>query len=119
MQIGDDYISGQEVTERITEIQEELELFVDEIDSSEKVDLEEELSLLTELIEDVDSPNDITFINGNVFQDYAEETAYDIGAISENMNWPACYIDWEAAADALAMDYSTAEVDGNTYYYQY
>jgi hypothetical protein len=60
----------------------------------------------------------VTLIRESYFKDYAEELAEDIGAINRDAQWPLSYIDWEAAAEALKMDYGTADLDGVTYYYR-
>ncbi len=57
-----------------------------------------------------------TLIHENHFVDYAKQFAEDIGAISSDVSWPATHIDWDKAAEHLKMDYSTIEVEGNTYY---
>lgn len=54
------------------------------------------------------------------FVDYAEDFAYEIGAINdESSDWPNYCIDWEQAARDLAMDYSLVEWEGNMYYVRY
>ena len=55
-------------------------------------------------------------VDADQFQDYAEQTAEDIGAISRNAQWPLSFIDWERAADALAQDYALETLDGHDYY---
>lgn len=60
----------------------------------------------------------IVFVRDNYFEDYARELAEDVGAVDRNLGWPACHIDWEAAAESLKMDYSEVEIDGATYYYR-
>ena len=60
----------------------------------------------------------IGFIRETYFEDYARELADDIGAIDKHASWPLTHIDWEGAAQDLAMDYSTSEVDGTTYYWR-
>jgi hypothetical protein len=55
------------------------------------------------------------FIREDEFEDYAREFAEDIGAIDRNAGWPACHIDWPAAAASLKQDYSEFEFDGTTY----
>lgn len=60
----------------------------------------------------------VTFIRDSHFEDYAEELAQDIGAISKDLQWPLNYIDWPAAANALKQDYSTVDIDGTTYWYR-
>ena len=57
-----------------------------------------------------------TLIRGTYFEEYAQQLAEDIGAIGSDLPWPACHIDWEAAADALKVDYTTVEYDGVEYY---
>lgn len=57
-----------------------------------------------------------TFIPDSDFTDHARELAEDIGAIHKDGEWPTLHIDWEAAADALRMDYMSIEVDGETYW---
>ena len=82
---------------------------------------EEELMTLTELKENVDSEewdDGIGFIADSYFEQYAREFASDIGAIDDDARWPATYIDWERAADALKDDYSSVEVYGTTYWYR-
>lgn len=59
-----------------------------------------------------------TLIRDTYFKDYAQELAEDIGAIdtTKTYGWPLSYIDWDAAADALRMDYTAVEFDGVTYW---
>lgn len=57
-----------------------------------------------------------TFISADYFEDYARDFADSIGAIDVNHGWPLHHIDWSAAADALAQDYSEVELRGRTYY---
>jgi hypothetical protein len=60
----------------------------------------------------------VTLIRESYFEDYAQELAEDIGAISRDAQWPLSYIDWPRAAEALKMDYTGAEFDGVTYYFR-
>lgn len=55
-------------------------------------------------------------IRDSYFEDYARDLACDIGAVDVNADWPACHIDWEAAADALKMDYTCIDFDGEDYW---
>jgi hypothetical protein len=57
-----------------------------------------------------------TFIPDDQFEDYARQTAEDIGAIQKDGNWPHGFIDWARAADALKQDYTSIRVDGTTYW---
>lgn len=51
-----------------------------------------------------------TLIRDDCFEDYARELAEDIGAIDPDASWPNTFIDWEAAADALKMDYTSIRI---------
>jgi hypothetical protein len=55
-------------------------------------------------------------IEDRYFEDYARELAEDIGAIDKNAAWPLSFIDWEAASDALKIDYSEINFDGRSYW---
>ena len=81
---------------------------------------QEELDELIELESEIGglegcANNGVYFIDESNFVEYAKELAYDIGAINYIEEWPACHIDWEAAADALRQDYTEVEYDGDTY----
>jgi len=88
----------------------------------------EELSTLSALLEDLKGNGGdedwrgcwypITLIRDSYFRTYAEELAEDIGAINKDATWPLYHIDWEAAAKALQVDYSTVEFSGVTYWYR-
>ena len=55
-------------------------------------------------------------IHDDYFLEYAQELAEDIGAIDPNATWPTYHIDWEAAADALKMDYIRIQFGDNDYW---
>jgi hypothetical protein len=57
-----------------------------------------------------------TLINEDYFVKYAEQLAEDIGAIDRHASWPLSYINWEAAAEALKMDYTSVDFNGTTFY---
>ena len=81
---------------------------------------QEELDALLELESEIGSleecaRNGVYFIDEDYFEDYARELAHDIGVISDDYAWPACHIDWEAAANELRMDYTEVDFDGQTY----
>lgn len=57
-----------------------------------------------------------TLVRDSYFEDYARQLADDIGAIPADAGWPTWYIDWEAAADALRVDYTSIDFDGVTYW---
>jgi hypothetical protein len=57
-----------------------------------------------------------TLIRDSYFKDYAQELAYDIGAMPEGNAWPCNCIDWDQAARELQMDYTAVEYGGVTYW---
>lgn len=56
------------------------------------------------------------FIREEYFEEYAQQLAEDIGTITPAASWPLTYIDWKAAAHALAQDYSSVSFLGYDYY---
>lgn len=82
----------------------------------------EELEKLVAFREEVRSRefgHGLTFIRDDYFEQYAEEYASDVGALKDSAQWPYCHIDWKAAAEALQQDYTSVELDGDTYWYLY
>ncbi|KKN50728.1 hypothetical protein LCGC14_0629900 [marine sediment metagenome] len=57
-----------------------------------------------------------TLIRDTYFEEYTRDFAEDIGAIDHNSPWPACHIDWDAATDALKMDYMEVDFNGVDYW---
>lgn len=57
-----------------------------------------------------------TLIADDYFEDYAQELAEDCGDIPKESRWPLYCIDWEQAARALQMDYTSVDFDGSTYW---
>ena len=57
-----------------------------------------------------------TFIEDAYFETYARELADDLGLAPTGDQWPGSYIDWEAAADALRVDYTPIEFQGRTWW---
>lgn len=112
---GDDIIDTRDIIERIAE----LETIVEE--DPEDEDAADELTMLTDFAENfADSIPDWKYgevmILDGYFEDYARQMAEDIGAIDRDAGWPCGYIDWEAAANALQMDYTDVQLDGFTYW---
>lgn len=80
----------------------------------------EELAELERVIHQGESFSDwsygVTLIRDSYFEDYAREVHEDINGRETASGWPYSYIDWEAAANALLMDYSDIEFEGVTYW---
>jgi len=130
---NDDIIDSRDVIARIEELEDEIsdleermpELRPEEVNQEpmELADAQEELNALREFadelgIDEVSGRYGGTLIRDSYFEEYAEEFAYDIGAIDRNANWPLNCIDWKQATEELQMDYSSAEWDGVTYWYR-
>lgn len=114
----EEVFDSRDIEDRIRELEADIEYMKDhDEDISEQ---EEELNFLLNLRDEIDSSEweyGITFIEDDYFTDYAEQMAYDIGAVDVNNDWPNMHIDWEAAADALKIDYEEVRFNGKTYYY--
>lgn len=67
---------------------------------------------------DGDYNGGVTLIEKAGFEDYARQYAEDTGAIKDGVGWPYDHIDWEAAADAMAMDYAEIEFRGVDYLFR-
>lgn len=132
------YIDSRDVIAKVEELEADLETAKDvlagfeedEESSQSEIErcqgeietLEEELEPFRALNEDGENTfgsawhDGVTLIRDDCFEDYAEELAEDIGAISRDYDWPLNCIDWEKAARELQMDYSEVEFDGQTYW---
>ena len=107
-----DVFDSRDAEERIKELET--------LDDRDEED-QEELNMLLELREEVDSGEweyGIGFIADSYFTEYARQLAEDIGAISDDAQWPATCIDWEEAAEQLKQDYTSIEYNGETYWYR-
>jgi hypothetical protein len=130
-----DMIDVRDIIARVEELREERDQYEDARDPSqapvweqEFSDEAEELATLSAVLTDLAGcggdekfegdwyPG--TLIRDSYFQDYAEQLADDIGAINANASWPNNCIDWERATRELQMDYSSVEIDGETYWYR-
>lgn len=112
MRLGDDYLDSRELEERLTDLLAE--------GPGQDIDDIRERKIIRELRDGSGSEwrYGITFIREDSFEDYARELAEDVGAIDREAAWPACHIDWEAAADSLRMDYTSTTIDGVEYLYR-
>ena len=58
----------------------------------------------------------VSLIRDSYFTEYAEECAYDAGAIDRNPQWPLDCIDWKQAARVFRMDFTSLDFGGVTYW---
>ena len=120
-----DILDSRDILERYEELDdranadESSDLFPPEPLSDEEHD---EYATLGDLLQEIrnnaeDTPQaGVALIADSYFEDYAREFAEDIGAVPRDAGWPTSYIDWERAADALKMDYTSIEADGRTFW---
>ena len=114
------YLDSRNLQKRINELEELKGRLSDEGDPLNEEE-QGELGNLVNLKEEVGDGGwdfGITFIPEDEFGDYAREFAEDVGAISNDAQWPATCIDWEQAANELKHDFSNVEYDGETYLYR-
>lgn len=120
-----DIMDSRDIVERIKELEADKELASEEpatyaFSEDEQAELDSLQAVVAELEQyGDDKPEDgITLIRDSYFEDYAQELAEEIGAISKDRTWPNYCIDWERAARELQMDYTSLEFDGVTYWYR-
>jgi hypothetical protein len=113
---GMNIIDSRDVIKRIEELAD-----IEERDEDE----ESELNALKAFHEEAnaDWEDGVALVRDSYFERYAQELAEDTGGLREavpnrmNYIWPFCHIDWKAAADSLQQDYSSADFDGETYWF--
>ena len=98
----------------LEKLNEELNAARLEFDDDEQAELAE-LEALRDEIGETTMRDGETMILKRDFREYAQELADDIGALRNGLSWPYTCIDWNQAADELAMDYSEVEYWGETY----
>jgi hypothetical protein len=88
---------------------------IEDLDEDEQKELKE-LESLEHEVGQWDDGN--TLIAEGYWKEYVQQFAEDIGAYDPKAAnaWPLCHIDWDAAADHLAADYSQVTYCGDTYY---
>lgn len=117
----DDVIDSLDVIARIEELEDQRDAALEdpeepELDEDEAKELAELKALASEGEGLADWTYGAALIHEDHFEDYARQLAEDIGAIDPDASWPASYIDWEAAADALKVDYTAVDFGGQTYF---
>jgi hypothetical protein len=128
---SEDVIDVRDVIARVEHLEQLRQPGAVDLDDDNETDqdtLFAELSALESLLDELrgnggdhewrDAWYPVTLIRESYFKEYAQELADDIGAIDRNAGWPSAYIDWDAASDALLIDYSAVIFDGVEYYYR-
>ena len=124
-------VKGEDVPDDIwneyDDLERALEVCLDEVTDAETAISEfdkDELETFRSVVEEGES---ITsewsygeqLIHENFFEEYAEELFRDTSCLPREVDlnsWPFSSIDWKRASEELAQDYSTIEVEGETYY---
>jgi len=123
-------LDAKENADEIEELENNIEALHSDIESikdhirivrDDLSSLQEELEPISEFAKAAESYaadwlNGATLINESYFEKYAEELAYDIGAIDRDATWPGSCIDWEQAADELKIDYRSIEFEGTEFF---
>lgn len=114
----DDCIDSRDVIKAIEELEDTVSQ--DDIDRLIESDEATELVALRDLARQGEGCADWLhgeqLIRDSYFVTHAQEMAEEIGAIPDNATWPRNYIDWEKAASALQMDYTSVDFGGVTYW---
>lgn len=81
----------------------------------------EELRVLRDLNEEgeayaADWRDGATLVRDTYFEDYARQLAEELDLVKDDAQWPMMHIDWEAAAEALKIDYTSIDYDGEEYW---
>ena len=124
---GSEIIDSRDLIARLGELEQQESLVLDNDARTEGLALDdyerEELTTLRALSDEgrsifPDWTHGVSLVRDSYFTEYTQELAEDIGAIGPNRQWPFHYIDWDAAADALRMDFTSIEIEGSTYWGQ-
>jgi len=118
----DDVIDSRDIINRIEELENELQEFLDESEenTAENFPEWEELKSLRTLAAECSSLSadwkyGETLIRYNYWEEYVKEMLEDCGDIPNNIPW-YIVIDWETTADNISQDYALVEFDGVEYY---
>lgn len=106
------YEKRDELQEAVSDAESDVDTYESDFGDDEREELAELENLESEISE---WRHGETLILERDFEDYARQLAEDIGAISGKESWPLKCIDWERAAEELAMDYITVSYQGNDY----
>lgn len=125
-------VTKQAMEDRIWELEQERDTFMEETGFDEIEDpaeWEESLAVwethheegvewrkLMDIVEEIGNADYI--VAADHWVTYVEELLKDCGDIPTGMPWYV-EIDWEATAKNVASDYGTVEIDGEDWYYSY
>lgn len=138
----DDVIDVRDLIERYEELESERDSFFDDRDFQdsergnkenpiweewENSDEAKELNHLQDILDELKGNGEdeqwqgdwypITLINSNYFTEYTKELLEDCGYIPKEFPWWIA-LDWEKTADNVKIDYTTIDIDDETFYYR-
>lgn len=128
LDLSADYIDVREITERVEELESEIEAYAEKMDDWQaNADNTAELATLKAILDDLrgnggdhDWRGDwypVTLIDDTSFTDYTREMLEDCGYIPNDFpTW--IEVDWDATARNVRVDYTSTEIDGRTYWYR-
>jgi vacuolar-type H+-ATPase subunit I/STV1 len=106
-------------TEAIAELEVAIVEATDDLEAWGTSEECEELTALKALADEGEFSSDWTYgvslIRDSYFEEYAQQLAADLGAITST-DWPMNCIDWSRAADLLQQDYTSLDFDGEKYW---
>ena len=113
---GRDTMDTREVLDRIAYLERNLPDELEEGDEEDRA----ELAALRRFVDELDGYGDLacgeTLIRDSCFPTFAREYARDVADFKDDGRWPHSCIDWDRAAEELQRDYTSAELDGVTYW---
>lgn len=126
-----DVVAKQHMEDRIYELEQERDAFMEETGFDEiehpaeweeslavwetNYDEGKELRKLMDIVEEIGHADYI--VAADHWVTYVEELLKDCGDLPSNLPW-YIEIDWEATANNIKQDYDTVEIDGEEWYYQ-
>jgi hypothetical protein len=121
-----DYIDVRDIIARVEELNDEIdaESFAD-APQDEADEVRSELATLTAILDDLRGNGGdeqwegdwypVTLIRDSYFETAMDELLEDIGNLPKDL---PCYLKVTVDYDALQMDYTSTEIDGETYWYR-
>jgi predicted nucleic acid-binding Zn-ribbon protein len=125
--LRDSLEAARDLSEELAKDTEATQESIDEADAAERKaemdygdDEAEELAEIESLKAEIGAKwkRGVLLIPESDFEDYARELAKDIGAITQDIEWPCNHIDWAAATDSLKMDYTSTTFMSTDYLYR-
>ena len=137
---GDDILDVRDLIERFEELETTKEEMLEDVPASEYGNIEnplwmkwedsdefEELKKLEDILEELKGNGGdeqwkgdwypVTLINSDYFTEYIEEELKDCGYIPKDFpTW--IEVDWKETAKNVKVDYTTIDIDEETYYYR-